>query len=230
MLKLDRLNDIDMLEPMRLNQVRIIYQGEDGIIFHELRSDICMISMNNVHNFKMLYEQKELHQYQLFNVKQKEIADVLVNDYHQTLQFACYQAVYEHSKHIPIEYPLEVNICLLTSQYSQKIKEVYQHSDDSQYIDELIAKKHLWGLLENNELAGFIGIHNEGSMGLLEVLPQYQRRGYAMMLESYLINYFLDHSWIPYCQVIEDNYASLQLQKKLGLEISSRLSYWLFEN
>ena len=54
MLKLDRLNDIDMLEPMRLNQVRIIYQGEDGIIFHELRSDTCMISMNNAVSYTHL--------------------------------------------------------------------------------------------------------------------------------------------------------------------------------
>lgn len=228
MYKLDNLNDIDMLEPMRLNQVQLLYQGEDGIIFHELRSDTCMISMNNVYHFKILYEQMQLHQYQLFNVKQKDIVDILVNDYHQTLQFACYQAVYEQSKYIPIQYPPEVNICLLTPAYSQKIKEVYQHSDDSQYIDDLIEKKHLWGLFDNNELAGFIGIHNEGSMGLLEVLPQYQRRGYAMMLESYLINYFLNQSWIPYCQVIEGNYPSLQLQNKLGLKISEKVSYWLF--
>lgn len=65
-------------------------------------------------------------------------------------------------------------------------------------------------------------------MGLLEVLPAYQRKGYATMLESYLINYFLDQGWVAYCQVIENNQASLQLQKKLGLTISQNVSFWMF--
>lgn len=37
---LDKYNDIDMIEPMRLNTVDIIYQGEAGVVFHELRSHI----------------------------------------------------------------------------------------------------------------------------------------------------------------------------------------------
>lgn len=226
--KLDYLNDIDMLEPMRLNQAQILYQDEDGIIFHELRSGVCMISMTNVLKFKTLYKQLRLEQYQLFDVKQKDIVDILINDYHQTFLFACYQAVYQQQVHIPITYPPYVSIDLLTSEHSQIIKETYEHSDESAYIDELIEKKHLWGLFEKNKLAGFIGIHSEGSMGLLEVLPAYQRKGYATMLESYLINYFLDQGWVAYCQVIENNQASLQLQKKLGLTISQNVSFWMF--
>lgn len=109
----------------------------------------------------------------------------------------------------------------------QDIIDSYQHSD-STYIYELIEKKHMWGLFENNQIAGFIGIHHEGSMGLLEVLEKYQRKGYGTLLESYLINYYLKQGLVPYCQVIENNKQSLRLQRKLGLSISTDLSYWLF--
>lgn len=228
MFQLDKINDIDMIEPIRLHHVHMLYQGEDGIIFSIINSDICMISMTDINKFKTLYRQLNLKQYQLFNVKQKEIVDVLVNDFHHTLAFGCYQAVYNQTS-ISIQYPPHVSICLLTKEHALMVKENYQHSDDPQYIDELIENKHMWGLFEQGEFAGFIGIHDEGSMGLLEVLPSYQRRGYGMMLEGYLIHYYLHQGWIPYCQVIEGNEASLQLQKKLGLDISSKLSYWLFE-
>ncbi|WP_028042078.1 GNAT family N-acetyltransferase [Candidatus Stoquefichus massiliensis] len=228
MFELDKINDIDMIEPIRLGRVQMIYQGEDGIIFAIKNSDICMISMTDIDKFKYLYQQYDLKQYQLFNVKQKAIGDVLVNDFQQTLQFACYQAVYNKAQ-ISIPYPPNVCISLLNQEHTIMIKETYQHADDPQYIDRLIDNKRLWGLFVCEKLAGFIGIHDEGSMGLLEILPSYQRCGYGMILESYLINYYLNQGWIPYCQVIEGNEVSLHLQRKLGLDISSKLSYWLFD-
>lgn len=62
----------------------------------------------------------------------------------------------------------------------------------------------------------------------IEILPQYRRKGYGYLLEGYLINEYLDRGWIPYCQVVEDNEASLHLQKKLKMTLSKQLSYWLF--
>lgn len=130
--------------------------------------------MTDIDKFKTLYVELNLKQYQLFNVKQKEIVDVLVNDFHHTFAFSCYQAVYNQTS-ISIQYPSHVSISLLTNEHALMIKENYR------YIDELIENKHMWGLFVYGELAGFIGIHDEGSMGLLEVLPSYQRHGYGMM-------------------------------------------------
>lgn len=225
---LDRLNDVDMIEPLRLRQADIIYEGKEGIVFHELRSDALMVSMNDTDKFKEIYENNHLDRFELWDVKQKAIADILVNDYHKILQFACYQAIYDRKKFIDIEERNDVHIQCLSLKYAQDVIDAYQHNDPS-YIYDLIGKKHLWGLFEKQRLAGFIGIHDEGSMGLLEVLPQFQRKGYGTMLESYLINEYLKQGLVPYCQVIAGNEKSLKLQKKLGLTISNQLSYWLFQ-
>ena len=77
-------------------------------------------------------------------------------------------------------------------------------------------------------MVGFIGQHLEGSMGLLEVLPQYRKNGYGMELEQTMINYMLEKGLIPFCQVEVTNEKSLRLQKKLGLTISREQVYWLF--
>jgi tRNA (guanine37-N1)-methyltransferase len=74
---------------------------------------------------------------------------------------------------------------------------------------------------------GFIGKHAEGSMGLLEVLPENRRQGLARTLESFLIDRELREGNLPYCQVFRDNAASLALQKKLGLQLAEGLVIWL---
>ncbi|WP_455580906.1 GNAT family N-acetyltransferase [Dysosmobacter sp.] len=94
------------------------------------------------------------------------------------------------------------------------------------HIRGRIAEGMLGGLADG-ELAGFAGVHQEGAMGLLEVLPAFRRRGLAEVLEAAVINRQLRRGRLPYCHVRVGNTASETLQKKLGLTFDSRLLYWL---
>ena len=77
-------------------------------------------------------------------------------------------------------------------------------------------------------LAGFAGIHQEGTMGLLEVLPQFRRRGLAEVLEVGRIAQQLRRGLLPYCHVRLGNTASEALQAKLGLVFDARRTlYWI---
>ena len=93
----------------------------------------------------------------------------------------------------------------------------HPEDDEAAYLRSRMEAGQLWGLFEDGQLAAFIGVHHEGSMGILEVLPEYRRRGLAMALEGWLIRWHLERGWTPYCHVYEDNPASHALQKKLGL-------------
>lgn len=221
------INDVDITEPVKWGFANILYKDEKNIIIHELRSHAIMISMDDMHKFIEQIHKLKLYEYSLFSVKQKECADILAEKYHKPFQFACYQAVYTKNEAIEYKLPLNTQIHLIESKDKETIYKNYQLMDH-QYIDDKIANKHLWGLYEENQLAGFIGIHNEGTMGMLEVLPDYRRKGYGLLLESFLINEFLKRKMIPFCQVEENNQISLSLQRKLGLEISDTLTYWLF--
>ena len=84
------------------------------------------------------------------------------------------------------------------------------------------------GGLVDGVLAGFAGIHQEGAMGMLEVLPQFRRRGLAEVLEAALIDQQLRRGRFPYCHVRHGNTASEALQQKLGLTFDeNRTLYWL---
>ena len=88
------------------------------------------------------------------------------------------------------------------------------------HIRQRIEEGMLGGMVDG-ALAGFAGIHQEGTMGLLEVLPQFRRRGLAEVLEVGLIAQQLHRGLLPYCHVRLGNTASEALQTKLGLVFDS---------
>ena len=98
---------------------------------------------------------------------------------------------------------------------------------DEDYIKGRLRSGTMYGMFIDGKPAGFIGMHAEGSLGLLEILPEYRRCGLAFALESYAINRMLEKGWTPYGQILLGNAASTSLQQKLGLSISKQTCYWL---
>lgn len=98
--------------------------------------------------------------------------------------------------------------------------------EDKEYLGWLIGRGELYGAFEGETLMGFIGRHAEGSMGLLEVLPQYRRRGLGRQLQAHMIGLELSRNRVPYGQVFLDNEVSLALQHSLGMNCSMGQLYW----
>lgn len=79
-----------------------------------------------------------------------------------------------------------------------------------------------------DECVGYIGTHSEGTMGMLEVFPEFRRRGYGRALEEKLMNDFIENKRIPFCHILEDNNASLELQSSMGMWLSGADKvYWM---
>jgi GNAT superfamily N-acetyltransferase len=218
----DEISNIDILEPIRRGVADIIYAEGDGVIIKEKISESCMVSMSSLEKFKTLIK---LENYDLFAVHQPDIAEWIQQEKNCNEKFEAYQAVYTKKEKIETSFDMIRN---LSNEYLNEIYENYHSMDDKKYIVELIERKHIWGIFEEEKLAGFIGIHSEGSMGLLEVLTDYRRKGYGYKLEAFLINYFLESDMVPFCQVIAGNKKSFDLQKKLGMKISQGTTTWIF--
>ena len=82
--------------------------------------------------------------------------------------------------------------------------------------------------ISRGKLCGFIGCHNDGSMGMLYVEDAYRRQGLAASLEGYLINKQREQGMIPYAHIVNGNEASIQLQERLGLNLSDPVIWWLY--
>lgn len=98
--------------------------------------------------------------------------------------------------------------------------------EGEEYLSWLISRGELYGAFEGETLMGFIGRHAEGIIGLLEVLPQYRRRGLGRQLQAHMIGLELSRNRVPYGQVFLDNDASLALQHSMGMNCSMGRLYW----
>lgn len=99
------------------------------------------------------------------------------------------------------------------------------HSDES-YLSRLIEKGYMTGAFENGTPAGFIGMHERGSMGLLFVEEKFRRRGLGYLLEAYKINEVLKNGDTPFAHIREYNAPSLGLQRKLGMTVFDKRVKW----
>ncbi|MBQ4219765.1 MAG: GNAT family N-acetyltransferase [Butyrivibrio sp.] len=95
-------------------------------------------------------------------------------------------------------------------------------------LKELIERGNIIMGYKNGKAVGFVGEHLEGSIGLLQVFEEYRRKGYGMALEAEMIRRTIKKGYVPFGQVVVDNTASLELQKKLGLTRSEGTIFWMW--
>ncbi len=213
-----------MLEPIRRKHADILYASANGVFLFEHKSGAYMLSTEDEDIAKHLIQ--TIEKAELFSVHQSFCVDFVKErfGFHEVLD--CVQAVYPKKEQFLVNG--ELIIRPLEKKDALFVKKHYHTLDDISYFETLIAQGDMYGAYIGEELAGFIGQHLEGSMGLLEVLPEYKRRGIGKALESFLINDTLKKGNVPFCQVVEGNVVSMHLQNSLGMEITKEHLYWLF--
>lgn len=142
----------------------------------------------------------------------------------------CYTHAYLHPMP-PVPQPISgMEIKRLAPSLAEVVLSAY-HNPGGGYTVERIATimrdKGVFGAIVGGKLAGFIGRHGDGNMGMLEVFEQYRRRGIAAELEKFLITYVMTFGRVPICDVYADNPASMALQSKLGLTKGIGCTYWI---
>ena len=136
----------------------------------------------------------------------------------------CWQMAYLRIAPPPLP-DLGVEVRLLEPSHLPTVCANYQ-MEDAEYLSWLIGRGEMVGAFDGDTLMAFAGRHAEGSIGLLEVLPQYRCRGLATLLQSHIIRLELSRGHIPYGQVFDGNTPSLALQRSLGMTQSMGRLYW----
>ena len=122
----------------------------------------------------------------------------------------------------------EPEIRQLGPEWVDQVSPHYYDDSEKILLRARMEEGRVFGAFIDNQLAGFIGEHSEGTYGILEVIPQFRRRGVAYALERHIIAHLMAQGRVPYCQVKSENAASLALQSQLGVEVSPGLAHWLF--
>lgn len=135
---------------------------------------------------------------------------------------------------LEIEIPSGYDVKRVTRDYMEDVIALYGKEmpdlANTEYMG-LCMDACMFGVFEGTVLCGFISVHSagRGSIGMLEVKEEYRGRGFGVLLERVMIHEQIKRGLIPYGEIFVENEASIQLQKKVGMEVGESQTYWYYQ-
>lgn len=216
--KRDFLSYIDMIDQIEREVGKVIYCGMDGIVtIADGNTGFIAPFDSDVRPFIELLPKSV----ELISIHREHVTTVM-REYGFRLANACSLYVYTKDEDVKVR---KQDIRVLDASYKDVMHAHYHLLSDIDYIVDRLESGVVRGIFIDNNLAGFIAEHSEGSMGMLEIFPEYQRLGLAYDLEGAYINEIRKIHRV-YCNVVNGNIASENLQLKLGLVKADKASDW----
>lgn len=214
---------VDMVQALTRGTGEVIEASERGILVYHRGADVYLLDSASEEGAHALLAQCT-HRADVVvreGVGAKSVEELWGNK--ETLD--CVQGYYPLAQPPQGEDTCEIRA--LTLEHLPVVTTHYTHTDE-EYVRKRLLAGAMRGAFDGNVLMGFIGEHAEGAMGLLEVLPQYRRRGLGSQLERAQIAHTLRRGDVPFGQIVVGNVASMALQKSLGMEMSTGTITWVF--
>ena len=227
-IKKDKALYADMLESLRQEDAEILHDSKTALLLQLKSWPLYLLAATDLEEGKSL-----LHG--LSPNEDGEIVLVLrgkdLNTYALSLGYQtsgpCYQTLYEKKEPIQaksnlvIRHPEREEYGIISKTYTLNISE--------EEVFASIDRPEFAAGYADGKLAGFIGLHAEGSIGMLHVMDEFRGRGYAWDLSAHMVNGRMAAGAYPYGQVYDDNEASISLQRKMGMTFSKDFIYWMWK-
>lgn len=215
----------DMIAMISNGKPEVLMAGENGVLLR-YGSGYMMSALNSAAAEAML---GMIPAAELLEVHQKFYVEEACQMYGLDNVIECRQASYTKKEPLP-QVPSPAEIRPVGEDFLPFVMCHYTHADSNgeDYLRGRLGSGDFFGAFVGGKPAGFIGMHEEGSIGLLEVLPEYRRRGIAAALAVFQTNRILAQGRVPFSQIEPGNAASFALHRRLGFEISQESIFWLF--
>ena len=185
--------------------------------------------------WKLLQEISKDERIECIAIHQREMVPFMEKYFHLKTDMECLQGAYTRREKLPVRglYGPDgrgengFSIRTLTEEFIPFVAEHYSEIGSPEYVTERILHGAVYGAFYEEKIVGFIADHEEGSIGMLYVLPEYRKRHVAMALETYCMNLAVEHGEIPYGQVVLGNEASIHLQEKMGICFAKGTVVWM---
>ena len=214
----DYLLNVDMIECIRRDICRILYASDKAVL---IVADSGWVHMLSCEDRELGLELIKTHQPPWVVLHQMDMREAVAGLGYR-IGDQCWQSAY--TKTTPMEETL-ADIRRLDRRFLKRITDNYELADE-EGIAALLDAGVIYGAFAGGELAGFIGRHEEGSVGLLFVFPEFRRMGIAEALERNYVNRELAEGNVAYGQIFVGNTPSRQLQEKLGMDFSDKFICW----
>lgn len=204
---------------LKENRAEVLFDSADTLLIRE-KSGVCFLSSRNEAEAEPLL--RDLYDCGTTVVLHGTLMHTLAQRIGFEIDPPCTQVFYEgallpEDGELTVRHPDSEDFSVVAANYDLVSGEWLRYDFE---------KPDFLGGYLDGKLVCFTGLHSEGSMGMLTVLPEYRRRGFAQQIYSSLINNQLRQGRIAYAQVYTDNASSLALQKKLGFRFAQQPIWW----
>ena len=223
----NRLLYLNMLEVLRRGSGSLLWAGEDGVLLYDGPSGAHMLSARSRSALDGMLRLLPADCALLVG-HEMWYRDELAERYGLWKEEPCLQAAWlaPEPPRIP-DFGGELR--LLDETWTPAVCAHYSKAELAGEEDVAAAiRTGMLGAFVDGALAGFAGFHSEGTIGFLEVLPAYRRRGLGEILLLGAVRMALERGQYAFGQVLVGNAPSLALQKKAGMTLSEQPLYWLF--
>lgn len=232
-----KLLHIDMIELINRGRARIVCRDAkelllrdmvSGIYFHTRMADVPM-------EWKLPQELGKDERIECIAIHQREMVPFMEKYFHLKTDMECIQGAYTRKEKLPVRglYGPDgrgengFSIRVLSEEFIPFVTEHYSEIGTGEYVTDRIRHGAVYGAFYDEKIVGFIADHEEGSIGMLYVLPEYRKRHVAMALETYCMNLAIDRGEIPYGQIVLGNEPSIGLQEKMGICFAKGTVVWM---
>lgn len=201
---------------------KILYADPDGLLIYFCGIYVLFgTSGKGIENALSLVERAEC-----FVCSSDEEGDAVNQKFGFKMKKPCYQILYE--KPFGVEIPCDTVVKTLppTDENIDLVTSTYTLGFSREDIKRLMTNYTFYATYTGGEISGYIGRHDEGSIGLLEIFPKFRRMGLGAFLVDYSVKMLTGSGEIAYCNIETTNEKSLKMHLKMGFVPSEKLVYW----
>lgn len=189
----------------------------------------------NATEWKLPQELSKDERIECIAIHQREMVPFMEKYFPLKMDMECIQGAYTRKEKLPVRglYGPDgrgengFSIRVLSEEFIPFVTEHYSEIGTGEYVTDRIRHGAVYGAFYDEKIVGFIADHEEGSIGMLYVLPEYRKRHVAMALETYCMNLAIDRGEIPYGQIVLGNEPSIGLQEKMGICFAKGTVVWM---
>ena len=233
-----KLLHIDMIELINRGRARIVYHDADEILLRDIVTGIYFHTrMSGVPQmeWKLPLKLAKDDSIECIVLHQREMVPLMETHFHLKEDMECLQGAYTRREKLPVRglYGPDgrgengFSIRVLSEEFIPFVTEHYSEIGTEEYVTDRIRHGAVYGAFYDEKIVGFIADHEEGSIGMLYVLPEYRKRHVAMALETYCMNLAIERGEIPYGQIVLGNEPSIGLQEKMGICFAKGTIVWM---
>lgn len=227
----DELLFADMRECLNKGDAEVLCAEENGVLLFDKPSRVMMFAADDydaASGILARFSPERILEGHGFIVAHGDgVRDAVAERFEFERETVCFQVVYTKKSPLPLKGALRFEkasgkeLPIIQREYALESPEsLAKLCEQGKIFCAFLPEE------QGGDFVGFIGRHPDGSMGLLLIFPDYRRHGYAEELESYMTNVILAEGRVPYAHIIEDNFKSVGLQKKLGFSAADEKVRW----